>query len=371
MSTECKRGVLPADLGFWQNKRVLVTGHTGFKGGWLSLWLHQLGASVKGFALEPETNPSLFNVLDLEELIDSDIGDIRDLESLRRTINSFAPDVIFHLAAQPLVRHSYVAPLETFSINVIGTANVLECVREMASVRAVLCITSDKCYENREWHWAYRESEHLGGHDPYSASKACSELVAQSYRRSYFELADSACTCAIATARAGNVIGGGDWSKDRLLPDIVRHFSDSRTLKIRNPAAIRPWQHVFEALHGYLLLGQRLIEEGAAYAQPWNFGPDERSARPVEWVTRHMAERWGRGAQWIVETGGHPHEACYLKLDSSKARDRLGWCPVWSLEQAIEDLTDWHRAQLAGEPMRSWSLQRLNHYMTALGRSNN
>ncbi|MDB5921831.1 MAG: wcaG1 [Betaproteobacteria bacterium] len=349
---------------FWKDKRVFVTGHTGFKGSWLSLLLTRLGATVSGYALPPPTTPSLFEVANAAAGLSSSIGDVRDLGSLTRAVQESKADVVFHLAAQSLVRPSYEAPVDTYATNVMGTVNTLEAVRQCASVKVVVVVTSDKCYENREWLWGYREDEAMGGYDPYSSSKGCAELVTAAYRRSFFQSAGKgARTVAIASARAGNVIGGGDWAKDRLVPDLIGAFAAKRSARIRNPNAIRPWQHVLEPLAGYLALAEKLWHDPEAYAGAWNFGPGEEDVRTVSWIVERLAKNWGEGAAWNVDSGEHPHEAGYLKLDCSKARARLGWTPRLDLEVALEWITEWHRAHLAGGDMHRFSQQQIERYM--------
>ncbi|MDH4276236.1 MAG: CDP-glucose 4,6-dehydratase, partial [Gammaproteobacteria bacterium] len=302
---------------FWSKKRVFLTGHTGFKGSWLSLWLQNMGAEVCGFAIEPPTTPNLFTTANVSQGMRSTMGDIRDYESVHRAMQLFNPEIVIHMAAQPLVRLSYKEPVLTYSTNVMGTVHVLEAARNVANVRAIINVTTDKCYENKEWVWAYRENEPMGGYDPYSNSKGCSELVTSAYRQSYFT-SDSV---AVATARAGNVIGGGDWAEDRLIPDILRAFEMRKPVNIRNPSAIRPWQHVLEPLSGYLMLAQHLCsDEGQKYAQAWNFGPNEDDVKPVQWIVEQLANNWGNGATWQMDNALHPHEAHYLKLDISKAK---------------------------------------------------
>lgn len=328
--------------GFWQGKRVFLTGHTGFKGSWLALWLSRMGAEVGGYSLAPPTDPSLFDLLGLQQRLSAHHeADIRHLQQMTSAMQEFSPDIVFHLAAQPLVRASYRLPLETLEVNIMGTANLLEAVRQADSARAVVIVTSDKCYENREWVWPYRENEALGGHDPYSASKAGTEIVASAYRSSFFP-ADAG--CAVATARAGNVIGGGDFAEDRLLPDLFRAHRARQPVRLRSPAAIRPWQHVLEPLHGYLLLAQRLYRDGALFSGAWNFGPWERDARNVQWIVEYMADRLP-GFRWTKDEEPQPHEAHTLRLDSNKARLELGWQPAWSLEHALQRTLDWHLAQ--------------------------
>ena len=346
------------DAAFWRDKRVLLTGHTGFKGSWLSLWLQSLGAEVAGLALPPPTEPSLYSEARVEAGMLSTIGDIRDLGTVRATMDAFKPEIVLHLAAQPLVRQSYADPVETYATNVMGTVHVLEAARHAGSVRCVVCVTTDKCYENREWEWGYREDEPMGGHDPYSNSKGCAELVTSAYRRSFLRDAG----IAVASARAGNVIGGGDWACDRLVPDILRAFEQGRPVIIRNPHATRPWQHVLEPLAGYLRLAQLLWEHGERYAEGWNFGPHDEDARPVQWIVERMARLWGQGATWQLDGGQHPHEAHYLKLDISKARHRLGWHPRWRLGQALELITQWHRAWLDHHDMQALCLEQIRSY---------
>ncbi len=343
---------------FWRGRSVFLTGHTGFKGSWLSLWLQRLGARVSGYALAPPQDPNLFTVARVADGMESTLGDVRDLASLQRAMAAARPDIAFHLAAQPLVRESYQDPSGTFDVNVMGTVNFLEAARRTPSLRAAVIITSDKCYENREWPWGYRETEPLGGYDPYSASKGCAELVTAAYRRSFF----AAGPIAIASARAGNVIGGGDWAADRLLPDLVRAFGAGRELALRNPKAIRPWQHVLEPLRGYLMLAERLAESGQVHAEGWNFGPRDEDARPTLDLVRHAAELWGRGAAWAVVDAPQPHEACYLKLDCSKARALLGWRPAIGLETALEWTIAWYRAHLDGGDMHELSLRQIGAY---------
>lgn len=345
------------DPSFWHGRRIFLTGHTGFKGSWLALWLSDLGAEVYGYALSPPTHPSLFQVLTLgERLAASTIGDIRDADTLLRAMRQARPDIVLHLAAQPLVRYSYDAPIETFTVNVMGTANLFEAIRECDSVQAVVNVTTDKCYENREWVWPYRESEALGGHDPYSASKACSELVTAAYRHSFL----TATGVNVATARAGNVIGGGDWAVDRLIPDFLRAMDADETLQIRSPNATRPWQHVLEPLSGYLHLAQRLTSDGA-YSEAWNFGPDDSDARPVSWIVDYLCSKTP-GARWRHDGSIQPHEANTLKLDSSKAKSRLRWQPRWNLETALAMTLAWHRAWRDGEDMTDVSTRQILAY---------
>jgi CDP-glucose 4,6-dehydratase len=343
---------------FWKGKCVFLTGHTGFKGSWISLWLQSMGAKVVGYALAPPSNPSLFEAGRVADGMISLEGNIRNLEQMQMALMQHQPEIVIHMAAQSLVRYSYQNPVETYATNVMGTVKVLEAVRHTSSVKAVVVITSDKCYENREWVWSYRENEAMGGHDPYSNSKGCAELVTAAYRQSFFNKAggDSA---SVASVRAGNVIGGGDWAADRLIPDMVRAVTEHRPVLIRNPRAIRPWQHVLEPLSGYLLLAQKLYEDGADYAEGWNFGPSEDDARPVQWIVERLTELWGEDTSWVLDKAEHPHEAHYLKLDCSKAKIRLDWQPRLSLTQALENIISWHKAYQRGDDMREFSLRQI------------
>jgi CDP-glucose 4,6-dehydratase len=348
---------------FWQGKRVLLTGHTGFKGSWLSLWLQSMGAQVTGYALTPPTNPSLFEIAEVAQSMTSVIGDIRDLAKLQAVLAEHCPEIVIHMAAQPLVRYSYQNPVETYSTNVMGTVHLLEAVRNTPGVKAVVNITTDKCYENREWVWGYRENEPMGGFDPYSNSKGCAELVSAAYRSSFFN-ADNYAQHGVATAtvRAGNVIGGGDWAQDRLIPDVLAAFEQGRRANIRNPNATRPWQHVMEPLRGYLTLAEQLFEHGPSFGEGWNFGPNDEDAKPVSWIVEQMAGLWGADAQWQIDTGEHPHEAHYLKLDISKARSRLNWHPALRLKDALALIIDWSKQRAAGTNMRKLTLTQLQAY---------
>ncbi len=327
--------------GAYAGKKVFITGHTGFKGSWLALWLSELGAQITGVALDSETTPNHWGLLQLE--IDDRRLDISQADALQNIFADVEPEIVFHLAAQPLVRRSYADPLTTWRTNVVGTANVLEACRNCPSVKAIVVVTSDKCYENREWERGYIETDRLGGHDPYSASKAATELVADSFRKSFFSQPGSP---LLATARAGNVIGGGDWSEDRLIPDLVRAAGVGKSLEIRSPHATRPWQHVLESLSGYLLLGQKLTEANVAFAAAWNFGPDRDGNREVGEVLELLKQQW-EGLRWHVTAEPQPHEAHLLYLDSSKARCELGWKPVWSLSQGLKQASDWYRTYVS------------------------
>ncbi len=351
------------NVDFWHAKKVFLTGHTGFKGAWLCLWLNRLGAEVTGYALEPPTDPSLFAQARVGELVTSINADVRDLKRLTDEMVKASPEIVIHMAAQPLVRDSYKFPVETYATNVMGTVNLLEAVRACPSVRAVVNVTTDKVYENREWLWGYRENEPLGGYDPYSNSKACSEMVTAAYRSSYFNPAEYVRHgVAIATARAGNVIGGGDWASDRLIPDFIRAILAGESVRIRNPHAIRPWQHVLEPLSGYLLLARKLYEEGAAYAVGWNFGPSDDDVWPVERIVRRMCSQWGEGAHYEIDSGEHPHEAHYLKLDCSRARADLEWYTRWPLERALDSIIDWTRKCRDENDLREVCLKQIQEY---------
>lgn len=356
--------VAKVDSAFWKGKKVFLTGHTGFKGGWLSLWLASMGAKVTGYALAPNTTPNLFDILAIDSLLEkSHISDIRDLSSLQKAMSEAKPDVIIHMAAQPLVRYSYANPVETYATNVMGTVHVLESTRTINSVRATIVVTTDKCYENKEWVWGYRENEPMGGYDPYSNSKGCAELVTSAYRQSYFSGPNS--TNHVASARAGNVIGGGDWSEDRLIPDAIKAFEANKPLMIRNPLATRPWQHVLEPLSGYLILAKKLYEQGSDFASGWNFGPDDKDNRSVQEVINLLIASWGESAGWVKEGSEHPHEANLLKLDCSKVHSQLGWLPQWNLETATQKIVEWQKAYQAKKNMQEVSLAQINQYMSA------
>lgn len=346
---------------FWLGKKVFLTGHTGFKGGWLSLWLSSMGAKVTGYALAPNSKPNFFQVARVnDELEKSHIADICDLENLQKAMHHAKPDIVIHMAAQPLVRYSYLNPVKTYATNVMGTVHVLESIRLLDCVRAAVIVTTDKCYENKEWPWGYRESEPMGGHDPYSNSKGCAELVTSAYRQSYFSPEKfSNHGVAIASARAGNVIGGGDWSEDRLIPDAIRAFERKQALMLRNPLATRPWQHVLEPLSGYLVLAQSLYQDGVKNCGAWNFGPSDEDARTVQEVIDLLIKNWDGPASWLQDSSEQPHEAHSLKLDCSKARQLLYWIPRFSLEQAIERVTIWHFRFQSGADMKDISLKQI------------
>jgi CDP-glucose 4,6-dehydratase len=347
----------------WRGRRVFLTGHTGFKGSWLAIWLAKRGACVRGYALAPDTDPNLFSGACLSDCIDDIRGDIRDRFKLEASLVEFAPDVIFHLAAQPLVRRSYADPIGTYLTNVMGTAHLLEAARKTPSVRAIVCVTTDKCYENQEWVWPYRETDPLGGHDPYASSKACAEIVSAAYRNSFFPVDRlHEHHVALATARAGNVIGGGDWSEDRLIPDLIRGFIAKRPVLIRRPNAVRPWQHVLDALHGYILLAEQLIEQRPQFATAYNFGPSDEDAWPVEKVATEMANQWGDGASWARDEMSSPHESRFLRLDASKARSDLGWHPRLNIQNALEWTLNWYRRSQQSSSIRSEMVTQIDAY---------
>jgi CDP-glucose 4,6-dehydratase len=351
----------------WQGRRVFLTGHTGFKAGWLTFWLAGRGARIRGYALDPPPGPSLFAAASVGDMLDDVRGDIRDYPKLKAAMTEFSPEVVFHLAAQPLVRRSYSSPLETYETNVMGTAHVLEAVRETSSVRAVVCVTTDKCYTNHEWVWPYRETDSLGGYDPYSSSKACAEIVAAAYRSSYFPVERlKEHGVGVATARAGNVIGGGDWSEDRLIPDLIRGFRSGRPVLIRNPQSIRPWQHVLEPICGYILLAEGLLEGRPEFATAFNFGPNDDDAWPVERVATKFASLWGNGATWESDAAPALHEAHFLRLDSSKARAELRWQPLLAIETAMEWTATWYRSCEHGQDMRQETEIQVRNYQKKL-----
>ncbi|MFZ5802839.1 MAG: CDP-glucose 4,6-dehydratase [Candidatus Omnitrophota bacterium] len=349
---------------FWKNKKVFLTGHTGFKGGWSVMWLKSFGAVVTGYSLEPPSRPSLFESARISEGIRSVTGDLRDFRRLKQCMEETRPDVVIHMAAQPLVRESYRDPIGTYATNVLGTVHLLEAVRQLPDPPVVINVTTDKCYENREWVWGYRENEPLGGADPYSSSKACSEIVTSAYRDSYFHANDrSGRGVALATCRAGNVIGGGDWAEDRLVPDVLRALMEGREPVIRNPNSTRPWQHVLDPLNGYFLLIEKLFENRKNYAEAWNFGPDEDVGKPVSWIVERLSAFWGKKIAWVKDLQNNPHEARFLKLNCSKAKERLGWRPKLGVEKALQWTADWFKAYAEGSDMRFWSESQIREFM--------
>ena len=349
------------DSTFWKGKKVYLTGHTGFKGSWLSIWLQNMGVLVKGYSLDVNTKPALFLQANVASEMESEIGDIRNLEQLTKSMVSFNPDVLIHMAAQPLVRLSYQKPIDTYTTNVIGTVNVLEAARKCSNLKAIVSVTTDKCYENKEWEWGYRENEPMGGNDPYSSSKGCAELVTSAYRRSFFSSCD---TASLASARAGNVIGGGDWAEDRLIPDILRAFEKSEPVVIRNPLSTRPWQHVLEPLSGYLILAEALYVHGDDFAEGWNFGPKDEGCKNVEWILDKMVAQWGEGANWELDKNNNPHEAGFLKLDCSKSANRLKWQPKWELQETLELIINWHHNYLNGKDIKVECLKEIKKYVS-------
>ncbi len=350
---------------FWKDKKVFLTGHTGFKGSWLSLWLKSLGADLTGYSLPPPTKPSFFELAQVGDGVTSLLKDIRDFKTFSTALKDRQPEIVIHMAAQPLVRYSYENPVETYETNVMGTVHLLEAARQCSGIKAILVVTSDKCYENRAWHWGYRENEAMGGSDPYSSSKGCTELVAQAMQKSFFsnDTYDQH-GVAVATARAGNAIGGGDWSEDRLVPDIISGILEGKEIDIRNPQAIRPWQHALEPLGGYMMLVEKLVEEGPAYAEAWNFGPENADCQPVSYLAEKIIRLWGDSARWKQDMNQHPHEAAFLKLDCSKAKARLHWKPAWNVDRALEETVSWYReCQNRPENLRAFSLQQISSYM--------
>jgi CDP-glucose 4,6-dehydratase len=347
----------------WQGRRVFLTGHTGFKGGWLALWLSRLGAQICGYALAPCTEPSLFDLACIGNVVEDNRGDVRDFAKLEASLSHFAPEVVFHLAAQPLVRRSYADPIGTYGTNVMGTVHLLEAIRKTPSVRAVVIVTTDKCYQNQEWIWPYRESDPLGGYDPYASSKACAEIVSAAYRSSFFPVGGMHDHhVALATARAGNVIGGGDWSEDRLIPDLIRGFRSGQPVLIRHPNAVRPWQHVLDPLHGYMMLAQELLAEPARFASSYNFGPSDQDTWPVERMANKLATMWGDGASWTRDSVPSVHEARVLRLDASKAHVELGWKPRLDIEAALDWTMEWYRAWNHGDDMAEWTKKQIGQY---------
>lgn len=355
---------------FWKKKRVFLTGHTGFKGSWLSLWLKHLGADVTGFALAPPTQPNMFEIAKVATGMRSINGDIRDSLSTKQHLLESKPDIVIHMAAQPLVRNSYANPVETYAVNVMGLVHVLEAVRHASTVRAVVVVTSDKCYENKEWIWGYRETDPMGGYDPYSSSKGCAELVSSCYRSSFFsadQYRDHG--VAVATVRAGNVIGGGDWASDRLVPDMVRAIQAFHPVEIRNPKSIRPWQHVLDPLNGYLLLAERLVTDGAPFGEAWNFGPEEVEVCAVSQIVADFAKAWGEGATWRIDGAAHPHEAYQLRLDCSKSRGRLQWKPIWGIDETVKETVQWYKAYDQGKDMFDLTVAQIDKHQSRVAGS--
>ena len=349
---------------FWNNKRVLLTGHTGFKGSWMSLWLQSAGARLTGVALAPPTTPSLFEVANVAAGMTSELADIRDMKAMHTIVAKHRPEIVIHMAAQSVVRESYQNPVDTYATNVMGTVHVLEAIRQVGGVKAVVVVSSDKCYDNKEWVWGYRETDALGGYDPYSNSKGCTELVTAAYRSSYFAAHDhDKHGVAVATARAGNVIGGGDWTADQLVPDTVRAFSEQRPVRLRSPGAVRPWQFVLEPIDGYLSLAEHLYMHGSAFADAWNFGPSADHAQPVQWIVEHLAKQWGESAKWEKDAQQHPHEAGFLKLDSSKAKAQLNWQSKLNLATALQWTVEWYRAYQLKNGMRALTLAQIDRFM--------
>jgi len=352
------------DKTFWQGKRVFITGHTGFKGSWLCMWLNAMEAEVTGYALHPPTKPSLFEICKIDQLVTSIIGDVRDREKLKQCMQEAKPDIVIHMAAQPLVRDSYKNPVETYEINIMGTVHLLEAVRNCPGVKAIVNVTTDKCYDNKEWIWGYRENEAMGGYDPYSSSKGCAELVTSAYRNSFFNPKDyEKHGVALASARAGNVIGGGDWANDRLIPDCISALIENRPIHIRSPHAIRPWQHVLEPLCGYLSLSEQLYKNGSIYAEGWNFGPADNDVKTVGWIVVKICSLWPDKAVYEVDNGDQPHEANYLKLECSKAKTRLNWHPRWSIEETLHKIIEWTLAYKEGKVMREICLAQIDEYI--------
>ena len=342
---------------FWKNKKVLITGHTGFKGAWLSLWLQNLGAKVIGISLDSPTTPSLYEQANVAKGMISLRQDIRNGEAIKQLFQQYKPEIVLHLAAQPLVRYSYREPVETYETNVMGTLHILEGIRSIDSVRSAVMITTDKCYQNKEWVWGYRETDALGGHDPYSSSKGCAELVISAYRHSFLQEQG----IGLASVRAGNVIGGGDWAEDRLIPDILRSFEKNKPVVIRNPKATRPWQHVLEPLSGYLVLAQKLYNDQDQYAEGWNFGPNEQDVKSVDWILDKMISKWPNSS-WVLDSNHNPYEADFLKLDISKAKYKLGWKPTWELDHTLDKIVNWHRSWLNKEDMQTICLTEIEEY---------
>jgi len=353
--------------GYYKHKRVLVTGHTGFKGSWLSMWLHALGAEVIGYALEPPTAPNLFEICNLDGKIISLRGDVRDSDKLRDVFDNYQPEMVFHMAAQSLVRRSYMEPIETYNTNIMGTVNVLEACRNTSSVKAVINVTSDKCYENNGGMKTYSERDPMGGYDPYSSSKGCAELVTNAYLKSFFNTDRyEEHGISLASVRAGNVIGGGDWADDRFIPDCIKAFVKNKPVIIRYPDAVRPWQHVLEPLYGYLLLAQHLYQDGPAFSGAWNFGSSDEHAQPVKWLFEQLSWMWGNNVSWTVSQSTEPHESLYLKLDSSKAKTKLGWYSQWDLETTLRKTAECYKAHYNNEDVLEVVLKQIGDYETEI-----
>lgn len=353
------------NLEFWKQRKVLITGHTGFKGSWLSLLLQHLGAEVVGYSLPPPTTTNLYELAKIDNGIKSVDGDVRDLDHFKQVLIVHRPDAVIHMAAQSLVHQSYQDPIETYETNVIGTAKVLEALRQVGGVKAVVVVTSDKCYSNREWVWGYREDDAMGGYDPYSSSKGCAELVTAAFRQSFFNSKNGNPSVHIASARAGNVIGGGDWAENRLVPDLMQALMAVRPALIRNPQAIRPWQHVLDPLSGYMLLVEKLFIEGPDYAEGWNFGPRDEDAKPVSWIAQRLTDLWQGDSGWQLDGNEYPHEAHYLKLDCSKAAAQLGWRPRWNIDQALGAVVEWYKAYQSGQELRDLMIRQIQSYLRA------
>jgi len=351
------------NAAFWRGKRVLVTGHTGFKGSWLVVWLRRLGADVTGYALPPSTSPSMFEAAGVADGIHSIEGDVRDLDGFARSMKQHAPEIVIHMAAQALVKTAYADPVTTYTTNIIGTLGMLEAVRKVPSVRVVVSITSDKCYANREWVWGYRENDQMGGHDPYSSSKGCAELLIAAYRHSYFSIGRvSEHGVCLASTRAGNVVGGGDWSADRLVPDVMKSIMDRKVVLVRQPGAVRPWQFVLEPLRGYLDLAERLWNVGVEFDGAWNFGPNAEQVQPVKWIVEYLVQHWGEGASWTVDAAEHPYEDQFLRLDCTKAKSQLGWSPALDLPTALDWIVEWYRAFQHGDDVRAVTESQIVRY---------
>ncbi len=351
---------------FYKGRKIFITGHTGFKGSWLSIWLNKLGADVIGYALPPPTHPSLFDICKLKEKVTSIEGDVRDYNLLKNTVENHQPEIIFHMAAQSLVRYSYVKPIETYETNVMGTVNVFEACRHSQSVKVIVNVTSDKCYEDRHLKYGYKECDRMGGYDPYSSSKGCAELITAAYRQSFFNPTNKNNRVSVASVRAGNVIGGGDWSEDRLVPDCIKALIKSKPILIRNPDAVRPWQHVLEPLYGYLLLAKSLYRDCLAFSGAWNFGPHKSDAKPVKWIVERILRLWGGKYIWRIDKGLHPHESSCLKLNSNKAKSKLGWQPNWNLDKALIHTVAWYKSFFEKEDMFSITMKQIENYENTL-----